>query len=135
MIIEISNALDIKEEEIFNKIFQKAFLISYTSEEGWVDVQSYKVLYPTDWSTGVIELRLELTKRDPAIRPYSDTVHDDYYATSAPIFRFILSDDTFYFPFSFFSELMLTKLDVDVDVRQLKNLLASNENGSIDLTS
>ncbi len=135
MIIEISNALDIKEEEVFNKIFQKAFRISYTTEEGWEDVKAYEVLYPNDWSTGLIELHLELSKRDPAIGPYSTIVHHDFYTTDAPIFKFILSEDTFYFPFSFFSELMLTKLEVNVDVRHLKNLLAINESGPIDLTS
>lgn len=135
MIIEISNTLGIKEEEVFNQIFQKAFLISYTSLEGWVDTRDYKVLYPTDWSTGIIELTLELTKRDPSIDPYDVDVHEGSYATTAPIFKFILSHDTFYFPYSFFSELVLTKLDVAVDVKQLRNVLASNENGSIDLTS
>ena len=76
LIIDISQNKDSSEDAVFNEIFSDAFVIEYTSDQGWVNIPFYKVLSPSDWSTGIIRVSFNLDKTFPDIVSFDSSIHN-----------------------------------------------------------
>lgn len=135
LIIDIANNKSLSEEKIFDEIFSNAFLIKYSSEEEWIDVKEYRVIYPEDWSLGEICVSLKLDKKYPSIDNYDEEVHEAKLDAKAPVFLFKLNNNNFYFAYSFLYEMELSKIDIDVKVENLKNIKALNDTGELDINA
>ena len=101
LIIDISNQRGLTEEEIFSEIFDRMFLINYTNFEGWINIDSYTVIYPEDWSEGEITIKIELDRRMPSIDNYVEDIHLYNYSSPFPVFEFKLNEREFYHAYSF----------------------------------
>ena len=120
LIIDISNNTDLNEEEVFSRIFNNAFELSYTCEEGWHKILNYEVLAPEDWTTGTIRIAINLNKLDPSFVGFDEDLHKLNLDINHPLIRVDLSQKNFYNSYSFLSTLELQKIDIKVEVRDLK---------------
>tara|TARA_B110000971_G_scaffold140326_1_gene143438 strand:+ start:17877 stop:21641 length:3765 start_codon:yes stop_codon:yes gene_type:complete len=133
LIIDISNQRGLSEEEIFAEIFNEIFVINYTNEEGWVKIDKYTIVYPYDWSTGEIEIEIELNKRHPSVDTYNEVIHLRNFNTKLPLFQFLLNSTDFYHSYSFLTGMNISKIDVEVKVNDLSKISGQNKQGSLDL--
>lgn len=76
LIIDISNNTQLNEEEVFFRVFSKAFDIEYTTEEGWFAVEDYEIIAPEDWTSATISLILNLNKLAPAFKNFDSLSQD-----------------------------------------------------------
>ena len=98
----------------------KFFIISFTNEEGWVEVTDYDIDYPLDWTLNTIGIRIKLPKQFPSVDNYDEDLHALNLNATQPVFQFLINPDKFYYPYSFLSNMVITKIDIDVKVLKLK---------------
>ena len=135
LIIDISNNTDLNEEEVFSRIFNNAFELSYTCEEGWYNILNYEVLAPEDWTTGTIRIGINLNKLDPSFIGFDEDLHKLNLDINHPLLRVDLSQKNFYNSYSFLSTLELQKIDIKVEVRDLKKIKIFREGQLVDNNS
>lgn len=135
LIIDISQNKDSSEENIFYEIFSNAFVIEYTSEDAWVNIENYSVISPTDWSTGIIRVSFNLDKTYPGISSFDSSIHDLQLETHLPVLKFKLNQESFYNPYSFLNSMELLKIDLNVKVENLKNFDCYVNNEEVDINS
>ena len=121
LIVDIVENTKLSELDIFNKIFSKAFDISYTTSEGWHPIKDYVIIPPIDWSSGRIEINMNLSSLDPGFIGFNKKNHQFNINSDYPVIRFNLNQDNFYNAFSFLSVLELSKIEIKVQVSKLKN--------------
>ena len=122
LIIDISNNTELNEEEVFYRVFSNAFTIQYTTGQGWNTIESYEVISPEDWTSATISLILTLNKLDPAFVNFYKSIHGLEITAVHPVLRISLNQSNFYNSYSFLNTLELMKIDLDVEVENLKNL-------------
>ena len=135
LIIDISNNTDLNEEEVFFRVFSKAFDIEYTTEEGWYAVDDYEIIAPEDWTSATISLILNLNKLDPAFKNFDSLIHQLEIETKHPVLRVNLNQSNFYNSYSFLNTLELVKIQMDVEVNNLKKIKIYREGQLIDNNS
>tara|TARA_B110000027_G_scaffold21079_1_gene22419 strand:- start:3403 stop:7143 length:3741 start_codon:yes stop_codon:yes gene_type:complete len=135
LIIDISQNKDSSEEAVFNEIFSDAFIIEYTSEQGWINIHSYKVLSPSDWSTGVIRISFDLDKTFPDIVSFDSDLHNLQLDSDLPILKFKINQECFYNPYSFLNNMQVSKIDLRVKVKNLKKFNCYVNNEEVDIKS
>ena len=122
LIIDISNNTQLNEEEVFFRVFSKAFDIEYTTEEGWFAVEDYEIIAPEDWTSATISLILNLNKLAPAFKNFDSLIHQLDIETQHPVLRINLNQTNFYNSYSFLNTLELVKIQMDVEVNNLKKI-------------
>jgi hypothetical protein len=132
LILDIANNTELNEDEVFYRVFSEAFIISYTSEEGWHPVKDYEILSPEDWTTGTITLVINLTKRDPALYGYQKELHEFNLKTTHPLIQINLNQKNYYNSYSFLSTLELLKINIEVEVEKLRKLKIYREGQLVD---
>ena len=135
LIIDISNKRGVTEEEVFSEIFKNLFTIEYTNVEGWIEVTNYDVEYPSDWTLNIIGIRVKLAKQFSSVDNYQEDTHKSKMNAKLPVFQFLINTNNFFYPYSFLSGMKITKIEISVKVKQLKNLKAINKEGVLDLNS
>ena len=135
LIIDISNNTDLNEEEVFFRVFSKAFDIEYTTEEGWYIVEDYEIIAPDDWTSATISVILNLNKLAPAFKDFDPLVHQLEIETQHPVIKFNLNQTNFYNSYSFLNTLELVKIKMDVEVNNLKKLKIYRDGQPIDNNS
>ena len=135
LIIDISNNTDLNEEEVFFRVFSKAFTIEYTTEEGWFSIEDYDIIAPEDWTSATISLILNLNKLAPAFKNFDTSVHQLEIKTQHPVLRVNLNQNNFYNSYSFLNTLELVKIQLDVAVKNLKKIKIYREGQLIDNNS
>lgn len=135
LIIDIANRKVLTDEEVFYDVFNKLFIISFTNEEGWVEVTDYDIDYPLDWTLNTIGIRIKLPKQFPSVDNYDEDLHALNLNATQPVFQFLINPDKFYYPYSFLSNMVITKIDIDVKVLKLKNLKIITNQGMVDSNS
>lgn len=122
LIIDISNNTELNEEEVFHRVFSNAFDIKYTSQEGWCNVDDYEIIAPDDWTLATITLIINLNKLDPAFTNLDTLIHELDVVTKNPMLRINLNQNNFYNSYSFLNTLELVKIDINVEVNNLKKI-------------
>jgi len=135
LIIDISNNTQLNEEEVFFRVFSKAFDIEYTTEEGWFAVEDYEIIAPEDWTSATISLILNLNKLAPAFKNFDSLIHQLDIETQHPVLRINLNQTNFYNSYSFLNTLELVKIQMDVEVNNLKKIKIYREGQLIDNNS
>ena len=135
LIIDISQNKDSSEDAVFNEIFSNAFVIEYTSDQGWVNIPFYKVLSPSDWSTGIIRVSFNLDKTFPDIVSFDSSIHNLQLKSDLPILRFKINQECFYNPYSFLNNMQVSKIDLKVKVKNLKKFNCYVNNEEVDIKS
>ena len=83
-------------KRVFSRIFNNAFELSYTCEEGWHKILNYEVLAPEDWTTGTIRIGINLNKLDPSFVGFDEELHKLNLDINHPVLRVDLSQKNFY---------------------------------------
>ena len=113
----------------------KVFSVHYTCEEGWFEMDNDKVdtLFQYDKNKG---LRLKIIALadaiDPAIRSLSPDDNDFLNNQDYPYFKFIF-DHTQTELYHSIKQLEISKIDLNAEVLDIKNLLLSNDFGAIEI--
>jgi hypothetical protein len=135
LIIDIAQNKDTSEEVVFDEIFSNAFQIEYTAEEAWTHISNYKVISPTDWSTGIIRISFTLDKTYPDIISYDSQSHQLQITSEFPVLKFILNQDSFYNPYSFLNSMEVHQIDLNVKVENLKKMNCYVNSEEVDVQS
>ena len=132
LIINISNHNKKPEEQVFSDIFYNSFIISYTSDFGWFSDFDYSVEYPEDWTKGIISIKIIISKNQPPINRYIEEIHKQNIKTDFPVFEFRLNNQNFYYPYSFFDGIEISKIDINAKIKNLKNIkIFSEDEGAL----
>ncbi len=106
--------------------YKDEIVCSLTGEEGWIEANISKF----DITTG--ELRIELSGADPAVVSYSTKTHGYNFQTDLPVLLVkLLHNDNVYI-YSVFKDFIVSKIDLEVKVENLKTLAVSNDFGPVD---
>jgi len=120
---------------LFYKLFKKVFSIKLTAENGWLDVHDYVLLpYSEDVQQQRTGLRilLSLGQEVEPVTAYNTDVHGGQLGTELPVMQCVINPQTNFQPYSIFQNLVITSLQIDVDVSGVKNLQAYNRHGQLD---
>lgn len=80
-----------------------------------------------------INFEIRLTPNDPAVIPYSEKIHKKNIDTVLPLLIIYLNQDaTGAVPYSILCKQKITKVDIEVDVEGIRDLMLSSDAGSID---
>lgn len=82
-------------------------------------------------SSGLLELRMELTSEEPAIADYNVKVHAHAYTTDSPVLQLLLKPNQ-QFGYDDVSVLRLQTARITVDVRGVTNLTLESDAGALD---
>ena len=132
LIIDIANSKGVTEEEVFFEVFRDLFTITYTNEEGWIEITDYDIDYPSDWTLNTVGIRLNLPKQSPSVDNYQEAIHQLNLSATQPVFQFLINSNEFYYPYSFLSGMQITKIDIEVKVKELKNIKVITNQGDVD---
>ena len=107
--------------------YKNEIVCSLTGEEGWIEAKISKF----DITTG--ELRIELSGAEPAVVPYSSKTHSYNFQTDLPILLVKLKNQyARTYAYDQLNSLELNRIDLDVNVKELKTLSVSNDFGPVD---
>ena len=109
--------------------------MSYTCDEGWYNILNYEVLAPEDLTTGTVRIGINLNKLDPSFVGFDEDLHKLNLDINHPLLRVDLSQKNFYNSYSFLSTLELEKIDIKVEVRDLKKIKIFREGQLVDNNS
>ncbi|MBT8440464.1 MAG: hypothetical protein KJO91_12100, partial [Gammaproteobacteria bacterium] len=132
---EITSLLSQDWQGLFYKLFKKIFCIKLTAENGWLDVQDYILLpYSEDVQRQRTGLRISfsLGQEVEPVTPYNADVHGGQLQTELPVLQCLINPQTNFYPYSIFRNLVITSLQINVDVSGVKNLQAYNHHGQLD---
>jgi len=108
-----------------------AFIIDLSGKKDWHTVTGYTASLNTVAKT--ITIGLTLAADDPAIVGYTEKVHKANYATGLPVARFMLNITPGVFdPYSALKNTTLVKVNIEVAVTGLKDVILSNDAGGLD---
>jgi hypothetical protein len=128
LIKDISKNNGTLKEDSFHQIFEDAFVISITTEEGWLYISNYEISqsFSSHLMTFLFEFTLDFS--EPPIKANPKSEVDSVY----PVIRFLFNKESTVYPFSFVKDLVLNDVSIDVSVKGIKELVVYNEEGQID---
>lgn len=113
---------------IFNRIFETAFTISYTTVKGWEQVSLYDASY--ERASNSFQLHFTLRNIAPSITALpSEKEHSIW-----PMIKVELDEYAPVYAYSFFKSVVLEDVRIEVEVQEIKNLSIYNNIGKMPLT-
>jgi baseplate J-like protein len=122
------------EQDTFFKVFRNIFIISLSTEEGWLDVPEYLPSYSgvdSQLEQNSLTITFSLSADTPPITPYDQAVHGEQYETQLPIIKFVINPKGYLYPYGILSKLELAWVQIDVDVEACRTLLLHNNIGQL----
>lgn len=131
----LSKVLSTTGPDAFFKAFRHMFKISLTSETGWLEVEEYLPLSRAVDEVGCEANSLTIKIRIPdsagGVVPYVSEIHGECFATDLPIIKFVVNPDAYLYPYSLLSEMVVTKIVIEVEVRGLTDVHVYNQLGRL----
>ncbi|PSJ18963.1 hypothetical protein [Nitrosomonas supralitoralis] len=127
-------AKEIQQQQIFLKIFKEMFIISVTTENGWLDIAEYLPSYSgmdAQQETNSLSIIFILPRNFPPVTCYHRDIHGDGYETRLPVVRFILNPRNYLYAYDFLSKLGLAWINIEVAVKGCRTLQLHNNNGQL----
>ncbi|MCP4432950.1 MAG: hypothetical protein GY806_18410 [Gammaproteobacteria bacterium] len=132
---EIRELLQQDWQGLFYKLFKNIFSLKLTTKNGWLNVESY-IVSPLSEDLNAakpgFEISLSLGPEVDAIAPYDPAIHGGEFETGFPLFECLINPQSSFYPYSLFQGLIVQAIDIDVDVRGVKNILTYNQHGQLD---
>ena len=132
ILMDISNARRLKPDEVFFSVFTGSISLEYTSVEGWVAVSDFNFTPPAEWDACTFSLEFRLGKGDPPLTAYSEEVHHEGLSIEQPAVRVVLLGANAYHPYTHLQFLELREIQVNVSVKDLRNLVLHSSSGPLD---
>lgn len=130
--VKIARTIDLSPEQLFHVVFDDAFTISVTGAKNWLNLALKKISYSVETST--FQFLIHLPTAQEAITAYDAKVHGSGYVGNYPVITFQLKNQFPYPVYNFLNGLELIKVEVEVNVSQLKNFTLTNQYGLLDLS-
>lgn len=131
LIRDISKNREISREDAFSRVFRNSLAVYFTTPTGWVKANACEVLPPSNWDLPEITISTTLFASAPAIAAYNSEIHGEGFDTTAPVVKILHQNINAIYSYSFFKELILNKINVDVTAKNIRNLSLSNDYGSV----
>ena len=111
--------------------FPKGNLSGYlTSSKDWQKVNQISAEFI---SSNQLKLNFTLEPEAPAVVPYSEKIHKENFNIELPILKIYLNQDLpGSIPYTTLSNFEIKSIDISIDVKGIKDLMLSHDNGSID---
>lgn len=135
LIKDISRNQKVSPEDAFSRVFRNSLRVYFTTEKGWVAASSCEVLPAAEADLPEITLVVTLSANDPAIIGYSQLLHGAGFDTKAPIVKVLHQNINSIFSYSFFKELILQRINIDISVKGLRRLALSSDLGGLDAST
>lgn len=122
----------------FYELYENMFDIKLSTEEGWIKAKNYRVQPFSQKVDGDehgvygFEFIITLTPDLPAITPISAEVHGHQWHCAEGMIQFAIKPLATFFPYSIFRGLILSAIDINVDVKGITELVAYNNHGRVD---
>ncbi|KOY86180.1 hypothetical protein AD998_08480 [bacterium 336/3] len=117
------------EEEVFVKAFVEAFVIYITTTKGWLKVDRYVVTRKAEKFQ--LTVKFDLLEHEPSVIAFNPLLHQGNYAIDQPVLKIVLNNNSYIYPFSLMNKLVLERIQIEVDVKNVKNLKLYNETGTL----
>ncbi len=132
---EVESLLGQDWQGLFYKVFKQAFRLELTAASGWLDVQDYVLLpyseqLPAEKSG--FRLSIRLGQEVEPIVAYDSEIHGNQLETDLPVLRCAINPQAGFCVYSILQELVVSSLQIEVEVSGLKNLQAYNQHGQLD---
>jgi len=111
--------------------YQDDIICYITGEKDWIktEVKEFKV----NIEEKTVILKIEISGEEPAIVPYSSKTHKYDFQTHLPILRLELAhQNTEKYSYDSLENIKFNKINLTVDVKELKELAVSNDFGPVD---
>ncbi len=129
---EIDSLLREDWQGLFYKLFKKIFSIRLTTENGWLDIDNYIVMPYSENGEHGLKISLSLGSKAEPITAYMTDVHGSKLETELPVFQCHINPQSYFYPYSIFQYFVISTLQINVDVKGIKNILAYNQHGQLD---
>ena len=116
----------------FAAAFTNAFKLSFTTENGWFNIENYKVGCSNIYSEcreNTIVLKFSLKDTDPAITNYDTKIHSGNYHTQNPVLRILINPRKSYALWFALIKLQLQNIRIATNVSKCRDISVSNEYG------
>ncbi len=124
-----------EKQAFFFKVFRQMFEVSLSTENGWLTVDHYlPISHIVDATVAedVLQLRIQLSPDQDAITPYDPALHGKGYETHFPLMRLMINPTSYLFPYSLLMRFIVKEIQIDVVVKEARNLLVHNHLGQLD---
>lgn len=112
--------------------FENAFKIFVSTDEGWTPL-TYKVTILKESNQEILQFLFDnIDGTFPSIIPLSK--EEQTFSTSYPALRFLFDHEAPRYPYLALKDLIIDELNIEVDVKGVKNLVLANDNGLINPT-
>ena len=116
----------------FSAAFSNAFAISVTAQNGWLDIEDYKLgcsNLSSECPENQISLEFTIKDTDPAIINYDPEIHGGDYHAKNPILRLLVNPRKSEALWYSLIKLQIQSVHVEVNVSKCRDIVVSNEYG------
>lgn len=117
-------------------LLRQQFKVFLTSDKEWLQADfptSNAFVMNTSGGLTNLVITVSVSSKAKAIVPYDQTVHKENYNTTYPVIRLLMNmQGDNYAVYQSLSKANLAKVQIDVDVQDMKNLAVENDNGKLD---
>ena len=120
---------------LFYRLFKQPLKLRLTAAEGWHEVGDATVLPFSEDETGDdigFRLLLDLAPSEPSIVGYQPPLHGDELDSNLPVLKCEINSQAHFCVYSVFRDLVVSRLDIEVDVGGVTDLQIYNQNGQLD---
>ncbi|MEK6686526.1 MAG: baseplate J/gp47 family protein [Pseudomonadota bacterium] len=124
----------IQEQQAFFKVFRDIFIISLSTEDGWLEIPEYLPSYSgidQQQEENSLAITFFLPENFPPIIPYNRNIHGDGYETQLPVARFTLNPRSYLYPYGILSKLEVAWIRIDVAVEGCRTIQLHNNIGQL----
>jgi len=133
---DFSKQEQVSADGAFSKIFANAFEMQLSTEEGWHNIDNYKVAPKQSWTDGVMSIFFELDLSEPPVTALSlEQQEAEQLKTQWPVLKVALSTSKSMYAYSYLRELIIEACKIDVEVSHIKGLNVFNSLGKLDVSA
>lgn len=135
LVKDISRNMNSSIEDAFSRVFRNSLRVYFSTTEGWTASHTCEVLPAQDLDAPEITLVVTLAASAPSIIGYNPELHGEGFDTKAPVLKILHQNVNSIFSYSFFKELVLQRVFIDVTAKGLRRLALSSDLGGLDAST
>lgn len=120
---------EISTETALYRVFDQAFLLYITTANGWEPVPQYTASF--DLGSMQLALNFQLDATAPPVVANPSCIPAGTEAMAAPMIKAVLDNNAPIYAYSFLNGLIISEINIDVDVSNVKDLVLYNQVGKL----
>ncbi|QHS58854.1 baseplate J/gp47 family protein [Chitinophaga agri] len=117
---------------VMNELLSSAFIISYTTAEGWNTLPKHSIRSSTTaGGTNAFYITIVYDVNAPAAAIYDPALHGGAYQTNYPLLRLLLNNNSAHHPYSFLPLLWLERISIRAKVKGYRSVKLFNNAGPL----